>query len=188
MDDDAVGYGDLADRHLPVIGRGLQQHHAGGGAAAADIVVRGADAAAAAGSHLAPDALAGKVRSGGDLLGLDFLPVAFELLADELDEAGDRALAHFRARDPDHAGIIGLDHDPGIDLGAVIGALRQHRADTERQVESEREPTARSGGADNELAARKFRGFAAHDLFHGRPHYVLDMSLAAICTAVRMRW
>ena len=55
-------------------------------------------------------------------------------------------------------------------------------------VESEREPAAGGGGADDERAARKFCGFAADDLFHGKPPYVLDVSLAAMCTAARMRW
>src|SRR5712692_5723696 len=128
--------------------------------AAADIVLRGADAAAAAGAHLAPDALAGEVRSGRNLFRFHFLPIAFELFADELDEARDRALSHLRARHTNHAGVVGLDDDPGIDLCAVIGgALREGEAG--RQIESEREPTARGGGADNERAARKLRGFAA---------------------------
>src|SRR6266705_625421 len=72
-------------------------------AAAAHIVLRAADAAAAAGRHVAPDALAGEVLAGKDVLGRDLLPVALELLGDELREAGERALRHLRARDADHA-------------------------------------------------------------------------------------
>src|SRR5213592_5283864 len=86
-----------------LVGRRLQQHHARRGAAAADIVLRDADAAAAAGGHLAPHALAGEVLPGGELLGGDFFPVALELLDDQLGEAGNRALPHLRARDTDHA-------------------------------------------------------------------------------------
>src|SRR5262249_1138659 len=58
---DTVSDRQFADRHLPLLGCGLQQHHARGGAAAADIVLRDADTAAAAGRHLAPDAFAGEV-------------------------------------------------------------------------------------------------------------------------------
>ena len=74
-------------------------------------------------------------------------------------------------------------------LTSVAGvALRERRAGAERRVEAEREPTAGGGGADDERAARNFRGFTADDRFHGKPPYVLDVSLAAMCTADRMRW
>ena len=63
--DDAVGDGELADRHLPLVGGGLQQHDAGGRATAAHIILRGADAAAAAGAHFAPHPLAGEVLRPG---------------------------------------------------------------------------------------------------------------------------
>src|SRR5206468_12254979 len=87
-------------------------------AAAAHIVLRAADAAAAAGRHVTPDALAGEVLPGKDVLGRDLLPVALELLGDELREARERTLPHLRARDADHAGAVGPDDDPGVDLGA----------------------------------------------------------------------
>ncbi len=98
-----------------------------------------------------------------------------------------RALTHLRAHDADHAGVVGLDRDPDIDLGGGVG-LCERRAGAERRVEAEREPTAGGGGADDERAARNFRGFTADDRFHGKPPYVLDVSLAAMCTADRMRW
>src|SRR6266446_1464439 len=138
-------------------------------AAAANIVLRGTDTAAAAGRHLAPDAFACEVLPGRDLFRLYFVPIAFELFGDELDEARDRALSHLRARDTDHAGIVGFDENPGIDFGAFIGALRNCRTEARRQIESECESTARGGGADDERPARKPRGFAADRLCHGRP-------------------
>ena len=166
--DHAVCHGELADRHRPGLRGGLQQHHARRGPAAADIILRGADAAAAAGSHLAPGALAGEVGAGGDLLGGHLAPIAFELLGDELGEAGERALAHLRARDADHAGVVGPDRHPDIDFRAgVAGALRDGFAEAGRQVETEREAAAGRGGADDERAARQLRGVAAGDLFHG---------------------
>src|SRR5881396_1138419 len=110
--DDAVGDGELACRNLPLLRRRLHEHHARRSAAAAHIVLRAADAAAAAGRHVSPDALAGEVLPGKDVLGRDLLPVALELLGDELREAGERALPHLRARDADHAGTVGPDDDP----------------------------------------------------------------------------
>src|SRR5215472_2478453 len=167
--DDAVSDRQFADRHLPLHGRGLQQHHARGGAAAANVVLRGPDTAAAAGRHLAPDALAGEVLPRRDLFRLYLVPIALELFGDELDEPRDRALSHLRARDTDHAGVVGFDENPRIDLGAFSGALRNGGTEARRQIESECEPTARGGGADDERPARKLRGFAADRLFHGRP-------------------
>jgi hypothetical protein len=165
--DHAVGNRQLGNGDLPFVRRRLQQHHARGGAAAADIILRAADAAAATGRHVAPDSLAGKVLPGRDLFRPHLIPIALELLGDELDEARDRPLSHLRARDADHARIVGLDEDPGIDLGAF--ALRHGGTEAGGQIESERESTAGSGGADNERAARKLRGFAADRLFHGTP-------------------
>ena len=124
-----------------MVGGGLQQHHARGRAAAPDIILRLADALAAAGRHVAPRALGGEVAAGREALGRDLLPVALELLGDELREAGERALPHLRARDADHAGVVGPHHDPDVDLGAVAGALRLRVAD-ERQVHAEREAAA----------------------------------------------
>src|SRR6266545_7831960 len=114
MRDNAIGDRELIDRHLPLVCRRLQQHHARYRAAAAHVVLRDADTAAAAGAHLAPDALAREVLARGDLVDADLLPVALELLGHELEQAGMRALAHLRARDADHAGVVGIDHDPGV--------------------------------------------------------------------------
>ena len=71
MRDDALRHGELGDRHLPLVGRRLQQHDARRRAAAAHVVLRRADAAAAAGAHLAPDALAREVLAGRDAFGRD---------------------------------------------------------------------------------------------------------------------
>ena len=66
-----------------------------------------------------------------------------------------RALAHLRAGDADDDGVVGPDHDPGVDLGrAVLGADDLGAA--ERNVETEREPAADGGGADDEGAAIDF--------------------------------
>ena len=71
--------------------------------------------------EIAPDALARDVLAGRRVFGRDLRPVAFEFLGDELGEAGERALAHLRARDADHDGVVGPDHDPGVDFGRAVG-------------------------------------------------------------------
>jgi hypothetical protein len=123
----------------------------------------------AAGRHLAPDAFAGEVLPGRDLFRLYLVPIAFELFGDELDKARDRALSHLRTRDTDHAGVVGFDENPRVDLGAFVGALSHGGTEGRRQIESECESTACGGGADDERPARKPRGFAADRLCHGRP-------------------
>src|SRR5207247_7786512 len=112
-------------------------------AAPAHIVLRAADAAAAAGRHITPDALAREILTGRDPLHGHFLPAALELLGDQLGEPGLRALPHLRTRDADHAGAVGLDDDPGIDFAAGCGR-GLGRCD-ERKLESEREPAACGG-------------------------------------------
>ncbi len=163
MGDDAVGGGAFGDRHLPFVGGGLHQHHARGGAALADIFLAGADAAAAAGGEIAPGALAGDALAGGRIFGRDFRPVAFEFFGDQLGEAGEGTLAHFRARDADHHGVVGADHHPGVDLGRTVGGAHHGRA-AEGKIEAEREAGAGSGGADDKGTAIQF----GH-MVHGGP-------------------
>ncbi len=152
MRDHAVGGGAFGRRHLPVIGRRLDQHHARGSAALAHIVLRVADAAAAAGGEIAPDALAGDVLARRRIFGGDLRPVAFEFFGDQLRQPGQRALAHLRARDADDDGVVGPDHDPGIDFRRAVGGA-DDRGAAEGKIEAEREAGAGRGGADDEGAA-----------------------------------
>ena len=165
MGDDAVGRGAFRGRHLPFIGGGLDQHHARGGAALAHIILRAADAAAAAGREIAPRALAGDALAGGRKFGRDLRPVAFEFFGDQLGQTGERALAHLRAGDADHDGIIGPDHHPGVDFRRTVGGAH-HGGSAERKIEAERQSGARSGGADHEGAAVEL---GHHMLIHGCP-------------------
>ena len=95
----------------------LQQHHARDRAAAADIVLRAADAAAAAGRHVAPDALAGEVLVGGDQFGRrpcfqshsSSSATSWARPVSVPWPISERAIA-------DHAAVVGLDQHPGIDL------------------------------------------------------------------------
>ena len=197
MRDDAVRDGHFADRHFPLVRGGLQQHHARGRAAAPDVILRHADAAAAAGAHSPHTRLAREVPAGRGELGRDLLPVALELLGDELRESGQRSLPHLRTRDADHAGVVGPDHDPGVDLGAVAGALRQRDAD-ERQIAG-RAPgrRRRPRGADDEFAAGELRGLAQIVLSWrlltialralGGALIARAVPFAAMCTAARIR-
>ena len=177
--DHAVRGGALGRRHLPFVGGRLDQHHARGRAALAHIFLRIADAAAAAGDEIAPDAVAREVLARRRKFGRDFGPVAFELFGDELGEAGQRALAHLGAGDADDDGVVGLDHDPGVDFRrAVRGASALSAA--ERKIEAEREPAADSGGADDEGAAIRCCGIGVHGAL---PH-----AFAAAWMAARTCW
>ena len=159
--DDAVGGGAFRRRHLPFIGRGLDQHDARGRATLADVFLGGADAATAAGREIAPDALAGNALSRRRVFGGDLRPVAFEFFGDQLREAGQRPLAHFRSGDADDDGVVGLDHDPGVDFGRAIGGAHHGRA-AKGNIEAEREAGADSGGADHKSAAVE-GGHMIHD-------------------------
>ena len=72
-----------------------------GGAALAHVLLRLADAAAAAGGEVAPDAVARQVLARRGVLGADLGPVAVQLLGHQLRQPGQRALAHLGARDAD---------------------------------------------------------------------------------------
>src|SRR5262249_43193732 len=115
------------------------------------VLVRLPHAAAAPGGELAPGALSLDALAGRRVLDGHLVPVALELLGDELSEAGDRALAHLGAHGADDGAVVRADRDPDGDLGrAVRGA---HDFGSERgQAQSEREPAADRGAGDEELA------------------------------------
>src|SRR5204863_7710245 len=85
----------------------------------------------------APHALACEIFAGSREFVRNLRPVAFELFGDELAQACEGSLAHFRACDADDDAVVGLDDDPGVHLGP-----RQLRGglSAERDVESDREP------------------------------------------------
>ena len=140
----------------------------------------GADAAAAAGREIAPGALARDALAGRRIFGRDLRPVAFELFGDELGKAGEGALAHLRAGDADDDGVVGPDHDPGVDFGRAVGGA-DHGRSAEGKIEAERKAAAGGGGADDEGAAIEF----GHDvLVHG----YLPHAFAAAWIASRTCW
>ncbi len=173
MRNDAVRHREFPHRHVPFIGRGLKQHHARSSTAAAHVVLRNADAAAAASAHFAPGALGREILTRGDGLGRNFLPVALQLLGDQLREAGARALAHLGARNANHAGVVALDHDPDVHCGAGVLLSRGN----EGQLHAEGEATARGGGIDDEFAAGGIARIG-DSLFHGR---LLRLSCRRAC-------
>ena len=150
--DDAVGGGHFLDGNLPLVGGGLHEHHARGGAALADIFLRAADGLAARGVHGAPDALARQILAGRGIFSGHLVPVAFELLGDQLGEARPRPLPHVGTHDADDDAVVGLDHDPGVDLGNRVSGHGLGR----EGVEPEREPATGGGDADQEGATIEF--------------------------------
>ena len=152
MRDDAVLRYAFAGRHFPFIGRRLDQHFTRGGAALAHIFVRLADAAAAAGRHVAPHALACHVLPGRGIFGRNLRPVAFQLLGHQLGEPGQRALSHLGAGDADHDGVVRADHHPGGHLGRAVRRANDLRS-AERNVEPKCQSASGGRGTHHELAA-----------------------------------
>ena len=166
MADHAVGDCQLTDGNIPSIGGGLHQHHACCGAATTHIIMRGADTAAARGRHITPGAFARQILAGGDLLGLDLFPVAFEFLGHQLSQTGQRALAHLGPGNANHAAVIRLDDDPDIDFGCGGAAFCRCISDTEGQAESQNQTAACGGAAHQKFTTRNFRQFAGNCFFH----------------------
>jgi hypothetical protein len=122
--DDAVGGVALLSRDAPACRCGSDQHVARGRTAFADILVRVADPAAAAGGQISPYALARGVRAWRREFGCHLRPIAFQLLGNQLREAGHRALSHFGARNPDDDRVVRADNDPGVHFLGAVGRLR----------------------------------------------------------------
>ena len=163
----------LGRRHVPLLRRRLGQHRARRCAGLAQVVVRRADAAAAGGEEVAPDAIARDVLSRGREFGRHFRPVAIELLGHELRKAGHGALAHFRAGDADDDRVVRADHHPGIHLGRAVRRA-DHVRPAERKIEAEREPAAGGDRAHHKASAIDFRHeihgcLLTHWLRHGWP-------------------
>src|SRR6476646_5134726 len=83
---------------------------------------------AAAGGEVTPHALARHALAGRWIFGRNFRPVAFELLGNQLGEAGEGALTHLGARDADHNRVVRADHHPGVDLGRAVRGADHLRA------------------------------------------------------------
>ena len=157
--DGAAGRAAFGGWHVPLLGCGRDQHLARDGAALADILLALADAAAAAGREILPDAVALQVLAGRRILPGDLVPVAVELLGHELAEAGERALAHFGAGDADHHLVVGMDDHPGVQF---LDGLGMCHVLIEGQMEAEREATGNGGAADQEAATAE-RSLDRHD-------------------------
>ncbi len=96
--------------------------------------------------------LARQIAARRDAFGRHLIPVTLQFLGHELGKTGERALPHLRARDADHAGIVGSDRNPDVDLGG--SSLRLRCVDAKRHLQSEGQTAARDGcRADDELAA-----------------------------------
>jgi len=164
MRNHAVGGGAFRDRHIPLVGRGLNQHLAGGGASLAQVILRGANADAAAGIETAPDALAGDTLTGRRIFGRHLRPIAFEFFRHQLRETGQRALPHFRTSDTNDHGVVWPDHHPGIDFRRTVRRADHGRA-AKRKVKTDRKPAA-NGCEDKGAAIHRWSLSASH---HGFP-------------------
>ena len=170
--DDAVRRRAFRGRHFPFRRRRRDQHLARDGTAFADILLALADAAAAAGRKVPPDAVAADVLARRRIFRRHLRPVALELLGHELGEAGERALPHLGAGDADHHLVVGMDHYPGVQLLHLRG-LRRGMG----EGEAKREAAGDGRAADQEAAASE-GSLDRHDAF-------LPQALAAAWIASR---
>ena len=153
MGDDPLGSGAVARRHAPGIGRRRDQHLARGGAAFAHVVVGAANAPAAAGGEAFPYLAPGQVGARRGVFGGHAGPVAVQFLGHQLGQARQGALAHFRARDADHHGLVRPHHDPGGDLVRLPGP-GQGRAAARAERHAEAQDQTGGPGPRHEGAAR----------------------------------
>jgi len=142
--------------------------------ALAHVILRGADAATAAGTEIAPRILAGDALAGRRILGRDLRPIAFQFFGDHLGEAGERALPHLGAGNTDDDGVIRLDDDPGVDLGRALRAGRGQEGNVKAEGQTG------GGRADDERTA----------IYFGREIHgaVLPQAFAAAWIAARTCW
>ena len=161
MRDHAVRGNALGGRHLPFVGGGLDEHHARSGATLAHVFLRLADALAAGGLIVLPDAVARDIAARAWIFPRHLRPVALELFGHQLRQAGEGPLTHIDAGDADNHGVIRLHHHPGVDLGRQGGLCGRFVA--ERKVQAKGE--AGGGRADQERTAIDLRD-VIHDCLH----------------------
>ena len=145
--------------------------------------------AAAAGAEAPVDLVLLEIAVGRSVFRLDESPIAFELFGENLRQGGEAPLPHLGAAVTDDHGVIGLDHDPGVDLAGIAfrviapGTHAQARrlggttdADAERKA-------ARSGerGGDEPATGESCIGH------HGALPPYARIRAAARCTARRSR-
>jgi len=141
----------LHDGHPPPLGRRLHQHRSRCGAALHHVGHRRAQPAAAARQHVAPGVLMGEIHVRRHQLRPHAAPIGLQLLRHQLCQVRERALAHLRARDPHHDGVVGLDHHPEAEFGPRGRTLRaQHAAGhgpAQRKCARRRQETASAESA-----------------------------------------
>ncbi len=129
---------------LPLLGGGLHQHFASGRASLAQRLPRGADAQAAVSAH--HRRAVHRLDTGE--LGADLLPVALQLLGQQLRERGHGALPHLRFVDLEGDGVVSAHLDEGVQLkGAGSLGLASHR-----QLEADEQSAAYCRAGLQEIA------------------------------------
>jgi hypothetical protein len=86
--------------------------------------MRIANSAAAKGSKTAPWASSACAFSRCWKLGDDFSPVALQFFSNQLRQAGQRALTHFRTCYADDYRVVWLYHHPGIYFRVAFSGIR----------------------------------------------------------------
>ena len=151
----AIGRG-----HAPARRRRRDQALARARAGLLDDLALLADRAAAAGGERPVNFVLPEIAIGRRVFRFHERPVAFELFGEDLRERGEASLPHLGAAVADDHRVVGLDHDPGVDLAGHAGRVivpRAHgaqRCRLGRSAEADAERKAAGGGerGDDELA------------------------------------
>lgn len=152
VNDEARLGGASRSGNVPLLRGGGDEHGAAGGGGVAEARPTGANGGAAAGT------LEAILRVEHGTRDFDMLPVGVELVGEDHREAGVRALAELRLRDPEGDAVIGRDLEPGIGLeggGAFVG-IRVG------QVEGDDQAGAGQGRGLEEFAAIEALGIGFH--------------------------
>ncbi len=118
-------------RHVPAFGRRGDQSLARARAGLLDHLASLTHGAAAASAQAAIDFIIPEIAIGGSVFGLHKSPVAFELLGEDLRQRGEAALPHLGAAVADDHAVVGIDHDPGVDLARIARSLIAPRANAQ---------------------------------------------------------
>ena len=171
----AQGSSAFAGGYAPLGGSSGDEHFTRGGTGFAQIFLRVADGAAAHRGHVAISALGAQVFVRGGVLDAHFFPIGFQLIGHQHGGRCATALAHVGAGVANDHGIVGLDFNPGIELG---GFSRVTLGGPEK---AQRHASGR-GGRDLEEIAPGQAGGGGVEACHARTPF-----LATAWMAVRMR-
>ena len=121
------------------------------------------DAATAARGHVLENTVSTHVHVHIRVLGLDLVPVAFQLFGHQLGQTGERTLTQLRARDTDNDRVVGLNHDPVRHFRRATG-FSGDGSSRGTSLQAQDKGAAQGSGLLEEGAAGGMLGYGGHGL------------------------